>query len=447
MARLAGDRRRARAGRGQVSPRRRRARDRQDADAAELRALAGGTVTWLEGHCLSYGGLRGWPFIEVLRRWLGVEVGDAEVASGQALAPGSARSSESSGRGAARARAHAAANLDEAGAEHRRGRPRRTRLGRGAGRSQPVVLAIDDVHWADASSRELAEALLELTDRAPVAGRDSRCAPRPRARAAAAHARARRVLASGRRAAARPAPAARLRAGCSTRSSRGCSRRRARADRRARGGQPALSRGADARARRGRGRRAAAPDVDDHIRPSLGVPPALENLLVARIDRLPGPEGLAQVAAASVVSSRWRRLEHVARRPGRRESAGLLRAEIVRELRRYPCFECTFRHGLLQEAALSTLTPRGRRELYARAARRPRSCRGHPGRPPRAARALPRAGGNCRTALEYIERARGGKAQGLAVEPPVLRVDELVENDRSRTAPRILRVTRTEPGC
>ena len=32
----------------------------------------------------------------------------------------------------------------------------------------PVVLAIDDLHWAQASSRELAEDLLGLTDRAPL---------------------------------------------------------------------------------------------------------------------------------------------------------------------------------------------------------------------------------------------------------------------------------------
>src|SRR5205085_6947861 len=46
--------------------------------------------------------------------------------------------------------------------------------------------------------------------------------------------------------------------------------------------------------------------------------------------------------------------------------AELLRAEIVRELRRYPELECTFRHGLVQEAALSTLTATNRRELYGR---------------------------------------------------------------------------------
>ena len=46
---------------------------------AELRSILPEPVSWLEGHCLSHGGLPTWPFIEVLRRWLGVELGDAEV--------------------------------------------------------------------------------------------------------------------------------------------------------------------------------------------------------------------------------------------------------------------------------------------------------------------------------------------------------------------------------
>ena len=48
--------------------------------------------------------------------------------------------------------------------------------------------------------------------------------------------------------------------------------------------------------------------------------------------------------------------------------AALFRTEIVREVRRYPDFECAFTHGLVQEAALSTLTAAGRRDLYARVA-------------------------------------------------------------------------------
>ena len=47
---------------------------------SELRTIAGDRAVWLEGHCRSYGGeiLYG-PFVDVLRRWLQVESGEAEV--------------------------------------------------------------------------------------------------------------------------------------------------------------------------------------------------------------------------------------------------------------------------------------------------------------------------------------------------------------------------------
>jgi adenylate cyclase len=98
------------------------------------------------------------------------------------------------------------------------------------------------------------------------------------------------------------------------------------------------------------------------------LPPALEALLVARIDRLdPGPRRLAQVA--SVVGREFP-VSVAAAVAGSNDPEGdvaaLLRAEIVRELRRFPELECTFRHGLLQEAALSTLTPTSLRELNGR---------------------------------------------------------------------------------
>ncbi len=98
------------------------------------------------------------------------------------------------------------------------------------------------------------------------------------------------------------------------------------------------------------------------------LPPALEALLVARIDRLaPGARRLAQVSA---VVGREFPVSVAAGVAGSenadRDIGELLRSEIVRELRRFPQLECTFRHGLLQEAALSTLTPTTQRELYGR---------------------------------------------------------------------------------
>jgi predicted ATPase len=47
-----------------------------------------------------------------------------------------------------------------------------------------------------------------------------------------------------------------------------------------------------------------------------------------------------------------------------RELALLLRADVVREVRRFPELECAFRHGLVQDAVLSTLPPERRRELH-----------------------------------------------------------------------------------
>jgi predicted ATPase len=46
----------------------------------------------------------------------------------------------------------------------------------------------------------------------------------------------------------------------------------------------------------------------------------------------------------------------------------LARADVIRELRRYPEPEYIFRHGLLQQASLSTLPPTRRRALHGEVA-------------------------------------------------------------------------------
>ena len=58
-------------------------------------------------------------------------------------------------------------------------------------------------------------------------------------------------------------------------------------------------------------------------------------------------------------------LEHVAESDDvEADLAPLLRADIMREVRRYPEAEYTFRHGLLREVSLSALPSVRRRELY-----------------------------------------------------------------------------------
>jgi class 3 adenylate cyclase len=142
----------------------------------ELRAIAGARVTWLEGECVSYGGeLLLWPCVQILKSWLGVEDAEPDVAVRTKLRarlgprlpealPGLARllairlepgvearpGSLSPDELAAEIRAAYRAWVESLAAE------------------RPVVVALEDAHWADASTRELAEELLELTDRAPV---------------------------------------------------------------------------------------------------------------------------------------------------------------------------------------------------------------------------------------------------------------------------------------
>jgi predicted ATPase len=101
-------------------------------------------------------------------------------------------------------------------------------------------------------------------------------------------------------------------------------------------------------------------------------------------------------------------LEDVAGEPADDALTALLRAEIVREIGRYPEFVCSFTHGLLREAALSTLTAARRRDLYARIAtsvetRYAASLEEHA---ERLAHYHAQAG-NLPRALEYAGRARG----------------------------------------
>ena len=116
------------------------------------------------------------------------------------------------------------------------------------------------------------------------------------------------------------------------------------------------SRSSRGRSSRARSSRAAARGRSRCGRSEL-LPPTLENLLVARIDRLPEVRaGSRRSPRRSAARSRSPFSSASRARTSRTASTALLRAEIVREVRRYPEFECAFTHGLLHDAALSTLT-------------------------------------------------------------------------------------------
>jgi predicted ATPase len=346
----------------------------------ELREMAGVGTTWLERHCPSYGGeLLYWPFAEILRSWLGVHDGEAEIAIrtkaraklGALLGPqlpdvlpalGRLLSVKLEPEQETRVR-----ELTPDGLAAELHRAYRTWVEALAGRG-PVVLAVEDVHYADRCTRELAEDLLTVTDRAPLL----------------------LVFTS------RPDPSSegsRLRL-------RILSDYAHRADELTLGPLPesaalsylrVLMPGLDDSARRTIAERAEGNPLylEELLRALVDggglerrqawtltvkaanlLPPALENLLVARIDRLPeGPRRLAQVAAVMGRTFPVRVLDRVAESDDvEAELAVLFRADVVRELRRYPELECSFRHGLVQEAALSTMTAARLQELHGRVA-------------------------------------------------------------------------------
>ena len=333
------------------------------------RALVGERAAWLGGSCPSYGGdLLYGPFVEILRSWLGATEGEPEIAV----------------RTKARARLGAVLPEDVPYALPVLARLLGTRLDdvrvdgsepsvevaygawiESIACERPVILALDDAQWADPATRRLAEHLFELTDRipflllvaqAPEQGSEG-WALRMRALSEYRH---RTVdLALG------PLPddamtdlARVLFPGLDSRT---VATLVAQAE-----GNPfyleellrMIVDGSELDRRRTWTVSVGTAEV---------LPPALESLLVARFDRLSlAARRLAQVAAVVGRTFRVRVVERVA---GDADALPeLLRSEVVREVGRYPELECAFKHGLLQDAALSTLTSARRRELYGQVA-------------------------------------------------------------------------------
>jgi class 3 adenylate cyclase len=359
---------------------------------AEARALAGDRVTWLEGLCRSYGAPTSWemgpgellsrPFRQLLLGWLGVEEDEPEVAVRMKLRAklGALLGSRLGDTFDFLARflslkldpdvlARLGGLAPEARSEAVLGAY--LRWVEALASTRPVVLAIDDFHWAATPIREMAEGLLAVTDRSPVLivftfrpdpGSEA-WKLRLRVLSDFAHRAVEVALlplspeASGLLLDALFPPGEQLDEPTKQDVV-------ARAE-----GNPLyleellrtlVEAGAVGR------RRSWTLSVDT----ADLLPPALESLLLARIDRLPeGSRHLAQMAAVIGREFPVRVLERVAGGDDvQADLAPLLRADVVREVRRFPELELMFRHGLFQEAALSTLTPVRRRELYGRVA-------------------------------------------------------------------------------
>ncbi|MEZ5100592.1 MAG: adenylate/guanylate cyclase domain-containing protein [Thermoleophilia bacterium] len=392
----------------------------------ELATRAADSVVWLEGACASYGGdrLLG-PFVDALRAWLGVEEGEADVAVRLRLR---ARLGALLGDAAPDALAvlgrllglrldpDADRRLDLLPADALAASLRATYLHwlEALAARGPVALVLEDVHWADAATRELAEEALALTDRAPVLllatarvvpGSEG-AALRLRVLSDFAHRAVELPLGPLDDDAAEEL-VRRLLPGALDDAMRREVVSRAE-------GNPlfleellrALVEGYGAPRDRSWTMTISAASL---------LPPALEGLLVARIDRL--PEGARRVVQAAAVVGRSfpvRVVERVVETSDlQADLAQLLRAEVVREVRRFPELECAFGHGLLQQAALSTLTPERRRELHGRIAAAYEEL--HGGAPDDLLEVLAYHWGRSQDlakALEYLERA-GERAAAL----------------------------------
>ncbi|HYI43853.1 MAG TPA: adenylate/guanylate cyclase domain-containing protein [Actinomycetota bacterium] len=348
----------------------------------ELRRLLEGKVLWLETRCLSYGGeLPYWPLVQTLRQWLDVRDGEADIAVRTKLR---ARVQQVMGGAAEDVLPYLSRLLSlPVDPKQQEGFDtlERSELTRrvidayvtwleALCATQAVALAIDDLHWIDAPSQEALTRVLPLTDRAPLMvvstlrldlegpGRAIRMTvledfPHRSTDMALSplDADAARSFADSL------APDVGL-------DAEACASIVALAE-----GNPlyleelmsALIQGGELVRRRTWTLSMRTEDL---------LPPALESLLISRIDRL--PEAARRLAQIAAVVGRTFSVDVLKKVADDLDFEGhfedLLRAQIVREVRRFPVLECTFKHGLVQEAAFSSLTPPRRRDLYGRVA-------------------------------------------------------------------------------
>ena len=150
--------------------------------AAELRqrSAATGNYAWMEGRCVSYGeSLPYWPYRDLLRNWLEVSPTEPELRLRVRLR----RKAEEAfpGRGAEtypylatvlglNLEPEAAALLKPLSPESLQFRTFEvfTELVQRMAANGPVVVSLDDLHWADPTSLALTERLLPLTEGAPI---------------------------------------------------------------------------------------------------------------------------------------------------------------------------------------------------------------------------------------------------------------------------------------
>jgi class 3 adenylate cyclase/tetratricopeptide (TPR) repeat protein len=117
--------------------------------------------------------------------------------------------------------------------------------------------------------------------------------------------------------------------------------------------------------------RAGAGGVASHALPAREIPATLQDLVMARLDRLEGDRELAQLAAALGREFSYELLAAVAtlgETALQAELAKLLRAEILYQKGRLPRCSYVFRHALLEDALYNSLVKSKRQQFHGRIA-------------------------------------------------------------------------------
>jgi ABC-type oligopeptide transport system substrate-binding subunit/class 3 adenylate cyclase len=340
---------------------------------------------WLEGRCVSYGeSLPYWPFRDLLREWLGASTDEPELRIRVSLRRNVERLFAD--------RAHeiypylgsmlglalepeAGARLNELSPEalqYRTFEVVRHVLER-LSVDRPVVAAIEDLHWADATSLQLVERLLPVTEESAVllvlTGRPERDHPSWSVRERAVRELPHRTTEIALEALSGRAEQELIDEliGRATLPADVAARIRADAE-----GNPfyleeiigsLVDAGALHRTDAGTWR------FDHEV--AIDIPDTVEKVILARIDRL-APERRDVLTAASVLGRQFGLplLEGVTGGNGQLKDAlrELQRLDLIREGRRWPQPEYRFKHALIQEAAYRTILTEQRTGLHRKAA-------------------------------------------------------------------------------
>ena len=338
---------------------------------------------WLEGRCVSYGeSLPYWPFRDLLREWLGAAMDDPELRVRVRLRRAVAelfgeRESEIYPYLCAllalapeQDAADRLADLSPEALQYRTFEVVEELLAKLA-ENRPLVVLLDDLHWADATSVQLAERLLAIGERAAVllvvAQRDERDHPSWRIRELAArevpHLHSEIALVSLGGEAERELLHAVVGAGTLPRDLED------RVLEAAEGNPFYLEEVVNSLVDSGALVRADGAWQFDHDVP-VEVPPTVERVVLARSDRLP-PEHHDVLTSASALGRHFGLplLEAVLARDGVDDALHeLQRLDFLRATRRWPHAEYRFKHALIQESAYRTLLPDSRRALHRAAA-------------------------------------------------------------------------------